>query len=619
VIIHQNEERVEYAEGELAELSPPKSFNRPRSLGDVELKDYQIKGIEWMQSLYSQRHYRTGCLLADDMGLGKTLQVCTFLASVIEGEDFSVDSELFDPILIVAPKILLPNWQKEMEKFFNFGVFDPCLILEGSKLQSMRRVGNDQNEIGYASIPREDIRRYRVVITTYDTVKNYARSLALINWTVVVADEAQYFKETGKRRSNALKGLKAKFRVLCTGTPVENRLLDLWNLMDFAQAGVLLGSAKEFRDRFERDLSTISQKELDSRTSELQGRLRFGRPDAFLLRRLKKDQLSCLPKKTNCVIKCPITEKEREAYQALTSIVNRENGAEKSCTFKQLESLSEHLRLFTNELPVENVEASIEESAKLKCTLDLLKQIRLRNEKAIIFCLRHNAQSIIAEAVHARFGIRPSIVNGKVQSRTLSSEVGRTKIIENFSNAPGFNVIILSPLAVGVGLTITAANHVIHYSRWYNPAKEAQATDRVFRIGQSKDVFVYYPIATDGSGVFKTFDETLEELLEEKRKIAENFLVPIDGASVSRGDVLRAVSGAAVALPEATRVVPLRSPSAVARLSPRQFECLVSLLNIEQGYKTILGCHVNDRGVAVLGFYFFEMRGATGDLSRPKS
>ena len=269
----------------------------PKALKEiVKLKKHQEDGVLWLQTCHRLRPHRRGSLLADDMGLGKTLQVLTYLAWCIEN-----DKELqlstpatpapWRPILIIVPLILLENhtWEKEIKDRFQGGVFDPLLVFHGASIQeSLRRsdVTGPEVTIGRPAIPHEAFTRHRVVITNYQTIINYQHSFAQLLpdsqrsiWSVIITDEAQEYKAPPTKISHAIKALHPDIHIACTGTPVENRFLDLWNLVDAIQPA-LLGTAEQFRERFERNEAPLSE-----RVTNLKQNLLFGHRNTFVMHR----------------------------------------------------------------------------------------------------------------------------------------------------------------------------------------------------------------------------------------------------------------------------------------------------------------------------------------------
>jgi hypothetical protein len=609
--IYLNEESLEFAEGADAALGAvPLVAQIPQTLKEtVTLKAHQKGGLAWLQHLYRNRHARAGCLLADDMGLGKTLQVLAFLASLIEELDpqnLGQRTGPYAPVLIVAPSILHKSWEAEMDNRFREGIFKNRLILHGAELTRLRREdAEDGRELALARpvLDLDRLARYRLIITNYDTVRNYQHSLARMRWSVVVVDEAQAIKDRNAT-SYALKALNAvsAFKILSTGTPVENTLMDLWNLFDFAQPGSLLGTAADFRRRYAKDIDDKSDAERQAIGAELRERLRYDRPDAFVLRREKAGHLPDLPRKESHYVRIDISEQERELYGDLI-MQAKARPAHALSLLRAMRRLSDHPALYRGYQGVSDVRAFIGESPKLQRVLDIMRDIRHRREKVLVFTESLNMQQILREAFAAEFGIDAGIINGERVGDSAKQAKARDELLKAFEGKDGFNILILSPRVAGVGLTIVGANHVIHYSRWWNPAREAQATDRVYRIGQERDVHVYYPILTDSSGAISTFDETLNERLSAKAQLASDFLVPSAKLELSEDEMLAAVCAAA---PNGPSVDPaaalLKSRDDIATLTPSDFEVVVALLLAREGYHTIVNGRPGDSGVDVFGW-----------------
>jgi hypothetical protein len=549
LLIETNEDSVRaeaVANAERAALDPAVlcEFERPKALRtDLELKPHQIDGVCWLQTC-CRIDDRSGVLLADDMGLGKTLQVLAFLAWAIESgrfPDVAADTPPYRPILVIVPLILLENrtWELEMERFFegDGSIFTPILNLHGERLRWLRadadRPGKE-TEIGRPMLDLDRIQRYRVVITNYETITNYQHSFAYIRngkplWSAIVTDEAQEYKTPNTKISHAIKAIKADFEVASTGTPVENRLLDLWNLFDSIQPG-LLRSAQEFRKQYEDPVAAGKQ---DVRLGDLKRTLLFQRPHAFLLRR-NKSEVTTLPAKQIVKLNCPMSAREVDLHRQLIRCMRTRTGkSHHLAVLHDFNRLYQHPALLGSDAEDEGAADLLAGSSKLRSVIDVVHGIKQKREKAIIFTRHRAMQSVLAKVLQAEFGIPIRIINGLTQrsqlGMALKSASSRKAILEEFRSRSGFNVLILSPHVAGVGLTITEANHVIHYGRWWNPAVESQATDRVYRIGQSKDVHVYLPILRDPSGVIQnTFDERLDALMETKYRIAEDFLKPLD-------------------------------------------------------------------------------------------
>jgi hypothetical protein len=510
-----------------------KPFERPNALrSDFDLKPHQQDGVRWLQTC-TRIEDRRGVLLADDMGVGKTLQILSFLAWCIESgqfPDLSRPKPPFRPILIVAPLILLETetWEKEMKKFFadDGEVFGNVLPLYGPELQGYRRrnAGGREEIVAKPILNLDRIQRNQVVITNYEAVRDYEFSFAYCKdgkslWSIVVTDEAHEYKTPNSKISHAMKALQPDFRIACTGTPVENRLLDMWNIFDTVQPG-LLGSAKDFSNTYERRASDTY--------ADLKSRLLYQRPNAFLLRRSKGEVLG-LPAKHEHKLSCVMSEIEIAKHLSLVeglSSVRASKG--------KLDLLHKFARLYQHPFLLESTgdEASVEElkagSSKLREVLAVLARIRNKGEKAIVFARHKDMQRILARVLSAEFRKPVRIVNGdtpRAGSLRKSGVETRSAILEEFRQAEGFAVVILSPFVAGVGLTIVEANHVIHYGRWWNPAVESQATDRAYRLGQNKEVHVYLPILEDKTKrIERTFDQLLDELMEGKKGLAQDAL-----------------------------------------------------------------------------------------------
>ncbi len=517
-----------YSEEPLTDPELPQSL-----LPTTVLKDHQKRGIAWLQRNFELG--RSGCLLADDMGLGKTLQLLAFLASLIERGGVLSDtnnSEVppWKPILIVAPVILVESetWINDMKLFFaeKGSIFWPCLTLRGNNLNRLKRAAGRETKIGEATLDIKELHKHRVVITNYETVVNYQHSFAKTDWSVIVTDEAQEYKTPSTKVSHALKSLSATFRVACTGTPVETKISDVWNIFDFVEPGKL-GSAQDFRAKYEKPLE--AETEISVALQALKERLLFYTPSSYLLRR-DKEELSDLPRKYEHQLDCELMTSQRDYHMSL--LTRAAVGGEGNHPFKLI---NEFLRVYqhpalvpTFQLP--DPENAIADCHKLSVLIMKLVEIKRLREKALIFVRTLDMQQILADVLKHRFGLSVNIVNGSTKRGASSEEQPKTRkaILARFRESQGFDVLILSPDVAGMGLTLTEANHVFHYGRWWNPAKEAQATDRVFRIGQEKDVHVYHLIAKDPTDkTFATFDQKLDKLLRRRMALAKDFLTPL--------------------------------------------------------------------------------------------
>ena len=458
-------------------------YDAPRSLR-AKLYPHQETGYRWMRYLHANGW---GGLLADDMGLGKTVQIISFMS-------FLHDSGALKPALLVVPVSVMVNWKNELKRFAP-GI-QPAHEHRGS--------GRERNP--------ERLAEHLVVITTYATLRRDQLMLGKIDWTVVACDEAQNVKNPTANVTSAIKGTKASFRVACTGTPVENGLSELWCIVDFAQPG-RLGSRTEFRDDFERPLvNALADSEgQEGHVARLRARL-----NPHYIRRIKEETLS-LPPKTDRVYHVPMSERQGAVYARILNRLQRKD-TNPLAALQHLIAACSHPSIVDGSCSLEDPGQLLTDAPKLAKTMEVLDEIRELNEKVVVYTRLKVMQRIIQSTINARFGFNPTVLNGEVTGPN------RHRIVEVFNRGPGFDAMILSPEAAGVGLNITGATHVIHYTRLWNPAKENQATDRVHRIGQSRPVTVHYPVVV-GDG-FKSVEEHLNDLLQEKLQLARNVLVP---------------------------------------------------------------------------------------------
>ncbi|TGB03501.1 DEAD/DEAH box helicase [Halobacillus salinus] len=482
--IFENLQNVEYNQP-LQEMREALHDNKiidktPPSIFTATLRPFQEEGYVWMKSLRLSGH---GGLLADDMGLGKTIQVIAYLTYLKEQRQLT-------PTLLVVPKTLMENWLKEIKKFAPL-LAENCIC-----------------HIGADRLKDPDlISQYDLVFTTYQTLVRDQITLGQVDWQMVIADEAQHIKNPSTGASVVLKALKNKGRIALTGTPVENNLSELWSIVDYVQPGVL-GSLKSFKVRYEKPLQNENA-DFASIQSDIESQVRF-----IYKRRTKQNQLKKeLPAKIEHHGEwlAPLGKQQHHLYgQILYSIQAKQIPAISG--IQELKKLCSHPGLVDAEMKT----LKVKEVPKLYETIKLLKEIQTTKEKVLIFTEYRLMQIILKQAIADEFSINPKIINGATESRQY--------LVDNFNELEGFNVLILSPRAAGTGLTITGANHVIHYTRWWNPAVENQATDRAYRIGQDKDVHVYYPMVTSGKG--NTVEVVVNRLLEEKKALAENIIVP---------------------------------------------------------------------------------------------
>jgi SNF2 family DNA or RNA helicase len=584
LIIAENVEEIGYTEG--LEVPTAETFEHsytppPFLRAGITPRKHQEEGIAWLQSLSKQY---PGALLADDMGLGKTLIVLAFLKWHALHPAYDTG-----PYLVVAPVSLLENWENEHNKFFEPSP-PPVTRLYGPALKGMLQEG------------REGVTRHlsqpQLCLTTYETLRRQQLVLGAIDWAVVVLDEAQKVKTPGTLVTNAAKALKADFKIAMTGTPVENTLIDLWCIIDFAVPG-LLGSAKEFARMYQHPL-----KDADVNVRELGESLRK-RLGFYIKRRLKQDVLDELPKKHIHVCPRQMPAVQRDRYMIEVHRVQQARtgegmkGTEVLKALHAMRAISDHPFLLDRQLDRYPLDDLIAASAKLQETVNMLENIKVSEEKAILFADQRATQRMLARVLKDRLGIHPSIINGSTPAGKRSgrsAKLTRQETINRFEEQQGFNAIIMSPLAAGVGLNVTTANHVIHYARHWNPAKEDQATDRAYRLGQEKEVHVYYPMATLAE--FKSFDTILDELLSVKRNLAAASLFPTERVEVRPDELYRSVFD----FDAAPTDLPLLTLEDADAMEPYLFEAFVAALLRKQGYDVLLTPLHFDRGADVVTF-----------------
>ena len=401
-----------------------------------------------------------------------------------------------------------------------------------------------------------------------------------------MTDEAQEFKDQNLR-SEALKTLKAIFKIVATGTPVENRLLNLWNLIDYIQPGSLLGSSKDFSKRYEQGLEEKSDSERTALACELRGRLRHDKPNAVILRREKAQCLTDLPEKSERVVQSRLSETQRKMHINLVQSIAAQPD-DQPHPFELLDYLRKlylHPSLLHQTDSADRVADAIAASPKLQSVVDVLRTIKAQKEKVLIFAITQRLQDLLKWVFDELFDLDVQIINGSAKSGGGSKADYRQRLIDSFYAEDGFNILLLSPKVAGVGLTITEANHVIHYERWWNPAKEAQATDRVYRIGQTKPVTVYYPISVDPLGEFTSFDQKLDSLLKEKKALAKDFLTPSTGMNLTDEEMFSGLADSRMAGANADTAE--SNPVDILELDGNQLAKLLSLLYQKQGYSVL--------------------------------
>ncbi|WP_242885098.1 DEAD/DEAH box helicase [Actinomadura litoris] len=464
------------ADRRLAPLATPEEL-------DAELRPYQERGLAWLAFMDG---LGLGALLADDMGLGKTLAVLSLL--VHEREDGARP----DPTLAILPMSLVGNWQREAARF------TPKL-----RVYVLHGAGRPRGAELARAVAGADL-----VLTTYGTAARDADDLAALTWGRVVCDEAQALKNSGTRQARAVRSIPARSRIALTGTPVENHLTELWSIMEFANPG-LLGPRAAFRERFAIPIE---------REGDEQAALALKRAtQPFVLRRLKTDRsiISDLPDKQEIRVYCNLTTEQASLYQAtvddmLARIAEAEPRKRRGlvlATMARLKQVCNHpaqLLKDGSRLPGR--------SGKLERLEEICAEVVGRGEKALVFTQYAEFGSMLQPYLAARLE-RPVLwLHGG------TSKQARDDLVRHFQGDPEPAVFLLSLKAAGTGLTLTAANHVVHVDRWWNPAVEDQATDRAFRIGQTRDVQVRKFICVG------TMEERVDEMIERKKALAETIV-----------------------------------------------------------------------------------------------
>lgn len=474
------------------------------------LKLHQVKAFEWQVNAW--RFGLPGILNADEQGLGKTLQSLAFLTwlaeQMIEGE------RPMRPMLVVAPTSLLRNWEAELDAHISGGVWGPVIRLYGTNLGRFKSTAHRGRDID-DGIMRLDLseltasERPTLAITTYQTLANYAVSFSQSEFAVVIFDEIQNVKNPATMRAEAAKAVNADFRIGLTGTPVENATRDIWAIMDQLFPGAL-GPLAEFRRIFDIPEEKRMRQLHAAIFSGIEGRPALG------LRRLKKDSASDLPPKVRVLHPRIMPEAQALRYDEI-----RSKGGVMFALLHHIRRTSLHPGLIDGETP-EDFTIS---SARVTAAIEILADIKAKGERALVFVENRDVQAWFAELLKIEFGLeRVYVINGDVGIDARKQMVDRFQ--RNLDNDGGFDVLVMGPRAAGTGLTLTAANHVIHLTRWWNPAVEEQCNDRTHRIGQTRPVTIHIPLAVHPRLGRNSFDCLLQRLMRRKRGIADAVLWP---------------------------------------------------------------------------------------------
>lgn len=463
----------------------------------TELREHQRRGVNWLAWM---AEHGLGAILADDMGLGKTLQVLALLAW--EKEETSAqdtNQEATGPTLVVAPTSVLAAWQSEAARHIHgFSVL----------------VDHGAGKVTDAEFP-EHARRADLVVTSYGTVARNPERYQKIQWQRVVADEAQNIKNPATKQSRAVRGIPANHHIALTGTPVENRLSDLYALMDFANPGIL-GSAAAFQNR----LAIPIERYQDAGATERLKRI----VEPFILRRLKTDPAVgvALPEKREHVEAVPLSAEQASLYQAYIAQVEEalEQGTASRrglilASLVKIKQICNHPAHFAGD-GSGILRGGKHRSPKIERIFELIGQAVAEGKKVLLFTQFPSFGRMLAPAIESEYGLPVLQLDGAV------SRSRRTELVAQFQRDTGPGVMLLSVRAGGTGITLTRASVVIHIDRWWNPAVEDQATDRAYRIGQEQDVDVYKFFSAG------TLDERIHEIITGKRELA--------GAVVGEGE-----------------------------------------------------------------------------------
>ena len=474
-------ERLSNSES-LGELSQPEGLRG-------ELRPYQRYGYSW---LYFLRRWGLGACLADDMGLGKTIQTLALLLK--EKETLG---SLPAPALLVCPTSVVTNWERELSRF---APSLTCLVHQGPS----RLRGEDFIQAANG---------VDMVITSYALVRRDAEMMRAVSWLGVILDEAQNIKNPSAKQTQSVRKLKAEFRLALTGTPVENRLSELWSIMHFLNPGYL-GSRQDFRSQISLPIERYSDREAVERLKKMVG--------PFILRRVKTDPrvIQDLPDKIEMKVYCHLTEEQATLYEAVVQDAMQQVEASEGMQRRgQVLSMIMQLKQICNH-PVQylhQVEKNghsekelLERSGKLERLTEMLEEILAEGDRVLIFTQFTEMGQLLSCYLPRALGCGTLFLHGSLLAKT------RDKLIKRFQeDEHGPPVFILSLKAGGTGLNLTRANHVFHFDRWWNPAVEDQATDRAFRIGQKQNVQVH-KFVTLG-----TMEEMIDDMIESKKDLAQ--------------------------------------------------------------------------------------------------
>lgn len=471
---------------QLKEIKDVQSYKAevPSTL-QAELRDYQYEGFSWMGRL---SHWGVGGCLADDMGLGKTLQSLAIILNLAKN----------GPSLVVAPTSVSNNWRSEVTKF------TPTLKLK------ILNAGDRTKTV-------DELGPYDLLITTYTLLQQESELLSKVEWQTVILDEAQAIKNAATKRSKAAMLLNAQFKMITTGTPIENHLGELWSLFNFVNPG-LLGTLQSFNERFAVPIERYQDRDARLKLKKLI------RP--FILRRIKSEVLDELPPRTEISLDVEMSEEEKVFYEALRQNALDILEGNKEKKGRHLQILTEIMKLRQACCNPRLIDANTSiPSSKMKVFGQVVEELLGGNHKALVFSQFIGHLKIIREYLDEK-GISYQYLDGSTSTKM------RQKGVEDFQAGKG-DLFLISLKAGGLGLNLTAADYVLHMDPWWNPAIEDQASDRAHRIGQTRPVTVYRLVAKN------SIEEKIVRLHQEKRDLAGSLLEGTDiSAKMSSDDLL---------------------------------------------------------------------------------
>ncbi|MGZ3770494.1 MAG: SNF2-related protein [Bdellovibrio sp.] len=600
--------------------------NSPLFDPKIKLRPHQIIGFSWLHALAIDEEIikkikSRGALLADDMGVGKTIQVIRLIAEYKSNPLFQNK-----PILIVAPVSLLEtSWEEDgLRAFLNKNFIDRYNIInikdlkvqipKGILLSEIIRIegkstsGQDFSEIelsqevnGYLKDFANEIND-QIILCSYETLRSRIFELASVDFSLVILDEAQKIKNIVTGQAKSAKALKAHMKIAMTGTPIENSITDLWSIAEFVNPGHL-DNLDDFKRKYSKkiQLTIPGSKERQRLAKQLESDL-----FPIWMRRTKKEVFqngeipnivhydsifNSVGELTNKHL-TQMSDQQYLIFQGQTGYFNECRGGYKLAAIKNmLEACYAPWWSLGLKFDISNIVKLFELCPKLKITFDILTEIANSDEKALIFVnvkdLQHELASLIPQWYLKKFGAH-------IECQYFNSDFPqeqRKLILSKFKSAKGFRVLIISPRTGGAGLNLMHANHVIHYTREWNPALERQATDRAYRMGQTKTVHVYYPTSSLSERNLVSAEEKVANILRAKREIIDDFTISAESFEITESDFgdLRYTS-------ENIRI----TASNLISIDPYKFEKLIALYFEKEGYRSLIVGKAGDNGCDIV-------------------